>query len=254
MKNKKKIIQRNSEWLDLPGKAFEYHFNQFKNVYRSTIVFSDWLENHGILSSKYDQNVVDIGSGAGANISYLSEKFPRINFTGIELNKELVKFGNNYFKKNNNPRCRLKQGDLYNLSSDEKYDGVLSFQTLSWLPEYKIPIKKFSCLNPEWIAITSLFFEGEVDTKIEVRDFTKPKNGSSYTEGFYNIYPIPHVREYFNGLGYHNFEYLRFDIDVNLPKPREKGMTTYTEELKDGRLIQISAGILMSWYFILARK
>ena len=73
-------------------------------------------------------------------------------------------------------------------------------------------------------------------------------------KGDLNIYPLPHVKNYFNKLGYSHFEYLRFDIDIDLPKPKSKGMATYTEMLKNGRRIQISSGILMNWYFILARK
>ena len=256
MSTSEKIIQRKTEWLELSGSGMEYHKNQFQNVYRSTIIFCEWLEQNNLCKPDLNIKIADIGAGAGSNIFYMSEKFPKIEFTGIELNKDLVKFGNDYFEKNNRPNCNLIYGDLYDLDekTNSKYDGVVSLQTLSWLPDYKIPIKKMKNLNPNWIALTSLFYDGDVDMKVEVKDYTRPGKNKPYIEGFYNIYPIPHVKKYFKELGFSNFEYKKFDIDIDLPKQMGKGLATYTEQLKNGNRIQISAGILMNWYFILARK
>jgi len=44
----------------------------------------------------------------------------------------------------------------------------------------------------------------------------------------------------------------RFDIDIDLPKGSHGGLGTYTELLADGRRLQISGPIMLSWYFILA--
>ena len=107
MSTSEKIIQRKTEWLELSDTRMEYHKNQFKNVYRSTIVFCDWLEQHKLFKSDTNIKIVDRGAGAGSNIFYMSAKFPKIEFTGIEINKDLVKFGNNFFEENNRPNCNL---------------------------------------------------------------------------------------------------------------------------------------------------
>ena len=39
-------------------------------------------------------------------------------------------------------------------------------------------------LNPTWIALTSLFFDGDVNCKIEVQDYTYPLGNKPYHEGY----------------------------------------------------------------------
>ncbi len=245
-----------NECVDLSKTQIEYHTNQFEIPYRGTIAFCDWLESRGLFSSKNKLNVADIGAGAGSNVYFMSKRYPNINFTGIELNKELVHLGNKIIKTTNQQNCNLKYGDLYNLNKkiENKYNGIVSFQTLSWLPEYKIPIKKISSLNPDWIAMTSLFNEEEVDLKIQIKDYSRLGKKKPFKEGYYNIYPLKHVKDHFKKLGYPNFAYSKFEIDIDLPKPKSKGLATYTEKLENGSRIQISGGILMNWYSIMATK
>ena len=71
----------------------------------------------------------------------MARRFPNSNFTGIDINPDLVKWGNEYLEKSAQTNCRLVESDLYNMEQSHfgRYDGVVSFQTLSWLPEYKMP-------------------------------------------------------------------------------------------------------------------
>ncbi len=43
-----------------------------------------------------------------------------------------------------------------------------------------------------------------------------------------------------------------FDIDIK--KPEKAGLGTYTERLENGKRIQISGGLMLPWYFIVAYK
>ena len=52
MSTANKKIQRKTEWLELSDTAMEYHKNQFQNVYRSTIVFCEWLEQYKLFKSE----------------------------------------------------------------------------------------------------------------------------------------------------------------------------------------------------------
>lgn len=135
----------------------------------------------------------------------------------------------------------------------EKFDGIISFQTLSWLPEYKEPIKKLVELRPNWIAISSLFYDGDIEYTNKVKNYYRPKADKPYTECYYNIYSINRVREFFAELGYKKFEYVPFEIDIDLPKTT-KDIGTYTTKTEDGKRIQISAGLMLPWYFIVASK
>lgn len=128
---------------------------------------------------------------------------------------------------------------------DRPYISTIKF--CDWLEE-------IISLNPKWIGITSLFYDGEVNCKIETQDYTQPVGGQLYKEAFYNIYSIRLIERLFTQHGYGNILYTPFEIDIDLPKPSHKGMGTYTEMLKNGKRIQISGPIMMSWYFILASK
>ena len=42
-----------------------------------------------------------------------------------------------------------------------KFDGIVSFQTLLVLKDYKNPLRALAELEPKWIALTTLFYEGK---------------------------------------------------------------------------------------------
>lgn len=45
-------------------------------------------------------------------------------------------------------------------------------------------------------------------------------------------------------LGYPDFEYIPYDIDIDLPKPESRDIGTYTVKTTDGHRIQISRGLM----------
>ena len=114
--------------------------------------------------------------------------------------------------------------------------------------------KKMLELDPTWIGLTSLFFDGDVSCRIEVQDYPTPISGMPYKASFYYVYAIPQIKRLFE---YHGFDYLSyapFEIDVDLPKPASKGMGTYTMRLENGKKLQLSGPLSMNWYFVLGRK
>jgi SAM-dependent methyltransferase len=249
------MTQRITEWIEITD---DYHETQWENTYNSTIKFCAWLESLQILNLG-DPNVkmiLDVGAGAGANLYYMAQRYTNYLFKGIDLNANLITLGNKKLQENLVKNASLDEGDLYKIPIDYRnnFDGIVMFQTLSWLPEYKKPIKKMVSLNPKWIALTSLFYDGEVNCKIETQDYTRPLNNYPYKEAFYNIYAIRLVKELFEEYGYRKFIYVPFEIDIDIPKPSHSGMGTYTEKLQNGKRIQISGPLLMPWYFILATQ
>jgi SAM-dependent methyltransferase len=242
--------QRTTEWLE--NIDADYHIRQFETPYRSTVAFCDWLEKQGLIGGEQNNGMIlDAGSGSGANIKYLGERFPCNQYLGVDLNKELVDLGNEYFQSHELDH-RLMKGDLFDLSAIAKnnVEGIVSFQTLSWLPGYQDAIRSMASVESRWIAASSLFYDGPLEFKIEVDEFTSQRQ----RKALYNIYSIDRVREQFSELGYQNFYYSPFEIDIDLVPPLDKGLGTYTRDFTSGEKAQFTGPLMLPWYFIVASK
>lgn len=246
--------QRTDEWEAYENMDKGYHERQFRETYRSTVAFCNWLEKIGFIHSESQLSILDLGSGQGANIYYMSKRYPKSTFLGIDINRDLVDKGNSFFKNNGVLNCFLKVGDIYNLDSSyiSGFQGVVSLQTLSWLPEFKNAMNAIIKLEPQWIALTSLFYDGQISCTNEVIAYDDSL--TPYQKFFYNIYSLPVLTKYLILNGYPDYYTSSFEIDIDLPKPNKKLMTTYTEKLEDGHRLQISGPLLMPWYFVAARK
>ena len=241
--------QKLNEWANEIN--LDYHLRQYKETYRSTIHFCDFLEQFNIMNKG---TVGDIGAGLGSNIRYMSERYPDIEFLGIELDPQLVKLGNGYLKEYGAKNCKLMQGDLYNLNPNltGMFDGVICTQVLLALPEYKTPLEKIISLKPRWIGLNSIFYDGPINATIIIEYYSKQyKNDLKF---YHNVYSIDLVRKLFMKQGFTTFEYTPFNIDIDLKKPNTKEMSTYTVKTVEGKRLQISGPLLMNWYFIFASK
>lgn len=244
--------QRITEWIEKVD--LNYHERQFKAPYRSTVAFCDWLEEIRYLCQGSRLRIIDLASGGGANICYMKKRYPKCKFVGVDINPDLVTSGNKFFRDRGIENCCLELGDIYKL--DKKYisefDGIVSFQVLLGLPEFKEPIIAMSKLRAKWIALSSLFYDGPISCTIQVQDYDTTLQ--PYREGFYNVYSLPVVKKFLSERGYSNIQSTPFEIDIDLPKPKIKRRGTYTEKLQNGHRLQISGPLLMPWYFIAAKQ
>jgi len=247
--------QRLDEWSkDLTNDYFE---RQFKNPYRSTVKFCDWLEELKVLTPQTKANIMDVGTGKGSNLHYMKERFPNCKYLGLDINSDFIEEGNTIIKKLNISDCNLELGDIYKLNIEKhgnKFDGIISYQTFSWLPGYEKPLDEIIKLNAKWVSFTSLFYDGLVDCKIEVQEYHNPEDEKSFKTSFYNIYSLPRIQNFLLKRGFKIFKYTPFEIDIDLPKPEHSNMQTYTEKLMDGKRLQISGPINMSWFFVYASR
>ncbi len=244
--------QKKAEWL--AGVDTEYHERQFKEPYRSTVAFCDWLESIGYMERESHYRIMDLCCGEGANIWYMARRWPRCDFVGIDINTSLVNKGNTFLQTAGVKRSLLEVGDIYRL--DNKYlsafDGIVSYQTLSWLPDWQQPMEVMARLDVKWIALSSLFYDGQVECNIEVK--TYDSNLSLVKESFYNVYALPIVKEFLREKGYTDFFSTPFEIDIDLPDLGKRVMGSYTAKLENGHRLQISGPLLMPWYFIAAKR
>ena len=240
--------------LKTTGYDPNYHDRQFATPYQSTISFCDWLVELGAIGGECSR-ICDLGCGKGANLYYMAKRFPHCYFVGMDIDEQLVDDGRDFLLRASVPNYQLSVGDMHSAGShfsSGEFDGVISMQTLSWLPAYDKAIDAIVSLSPKWIALTSLFFDGPIEAKTVVTEFDLTQKGYVKRALFYNTYSLPLVRQYLFDRGYKQFKQLRFEIPIDLPRSIDVRMQTYTEKTTDGRRLQISGPLLMNWYFIYA--
>lgn len=245
------VAQRVDEWRDIDEAAYAYHLAQWMDQKQSTRHFVDFI---GELFAK-SKRVIDLGCGGGAATFYLSQKNPNTKILGIDYSAELVALAAKLAIDNNATNLQFGTGDWFDLSARDDVDGVVSLQTLSWLPGFEKPFSEiFDKLNPRWIALTSLFYEGDISCTINVDEHARNRRS------FYNVYSIPAIARYVGKYGYKISRKSKFLIDVDIEKPANlDNMGTYTVPLKAGmdsksERLQISGPLLMTWYFLLIEK
>lgn len=174
---------------------------------------------------------------------------------GIDINNNLIEIGNKILKERKIYNVVLKHGNIFQINRNEldEIDGIISLQTFNILSSYTEIVRCMCELEPTWIAFSTLGFEGLIDYNIKLFDYTKNKTGE-YSEVFYNIYSLPKMKEFFSSLGYSTFDYIKFEIDIDLPQTNKMGRGTYTIRTEEGNRIQISGGMMMPWYFVFVEK
>jgi len=243
------LNNKNKEWLQGDKKEINYHLEQYKNPKEYSTYLITLIEKLGIIKTNY--NIIDLGCGAGANLFFLAKKYPSSKFYGLDINPFYIKIAKSKSLKNQ----EFKVADITKLNKLKlKPDLILSIQTLSWMPDIKKPLKEILSMNSKFVLITSLFYDGPVETKIKIKDFSRNMGEINYRESFYNIYSISRLKEFIKKYNYDIFFMEPFEIGIDLPKPLEKGMGTYTIKVENHQRLQVSGPLLMPWYTIVLMK
>lgn len=242
--------QRKDEWNVLDGTAMKYHRSQWDSPKRSTLALEEHVRERVLESDA----VVDLACGAGGPTAWLAKHHPTVKFTGLDYSAELIGIARSLAIAENVTNLSFETGDWFNLDSTSQYDGVISFQTLSWLPAMEAPMLAiFERLHPRWIGLSSLFFDGDISCKIEVTEHASNK------QSFYNVYSLPALERLCAKHDY-RIECARpFNIDIDLaPLSDRNHMGTYTKRvIGDNDVeerLQFSGPLLMPWWMVLIAK
>jgi SAM-dependent methyltransferase len=234
-----------TSWSD--ERSMAYHLDQFTNQKRSTVHFYDFSAEF----INKSQTIVDIGCGTGAATHFIAKSSPLTKIIGIDSDSVLIETAIKIVNEIPLSNLDFEVADLYKLQNRQFVcDGVVSLQTLSWLEGLDEPmISIFTKLKPKWIALSSLFYEGDITATVVIDEHMRNR------KSFYNVYSIPKLDRLSKEFGYSVTKVEKFSIDVDLPKSGDINfMSTYTETIvsegKDSR-IQISGPMLMCWYFVM---
>lgn len=225
-----------------------WYVRQFKEPYRITVAFEKFLASNVDLSNK---DILDIGCGPGSGTSYIAERHLTCRFTGVDINTELF---NLYNGKSKN--IQFKYGDVFSLGNEfqNKYDGIISLQTLSWLPEFKRPLEQICKLNPKWIAFSSLLYEGNINYTISLENYERPTEDSEFSQVYYNIYSVPRIVKLLNAFGYNEIKFSPFEIDIDISKPKHYNLGYYTVKTDIGKRLAFNTCLYQPEGFLFASK
>jgi len=196
--------------------------------------------------------IADIACGGGASSYHLGALYPEAHFTLVDLNEGAVARAR---QATGHMRTTCLVADIYDLPLESaQFDLVICWQTLSWLDQPERALRELIriCQPAGRIYASSLFnADHDVDVYSTVRDHTRASaaHGLSYT---YNTYAINSVRRWVEGL-VSDVQLHPFSIPVDLTY-EGRGLGTYTVILRDGRRLQLSAGMLLNWGILELRK
>lgn len=232
-------------WTD--SKSMEYHEIQWNNPKESTkdlaVKLEPWLNN--------SEKVLDIGCGAGAVTAYLANLFPKVKFSGIDKESLLISIAKEKSAQIGLKNIYFDYGNIYNLPKKISIDGVILTQTILLFKDYKKPMKNiFSKLKPKWVAITGLFYDGEISLYATAHEYKKNRTVNL------NTYSINQFSNFCEKYGFRIALSQPFDMPIDIGKPKDPDfLGTYTERIitKEGNIkrIQITGPLLQNWKTII---
>lgn len=230
---------------------YEYHLKQFKTPLRSTVHLAEFVrETVNDLKTKY--NIIDVGCGGGANIQHLAQVFPNSSWTGLDFADKFFEIGKKLLDKKID--CQFVKGDFFKLTElGVSFDIVFSMQTLSWLPSYETALEQLMGAATKWVFVSSLFTDFNVDAINTIYLY----NGDKWdrTEPYnYNIYSVGRFEHFCRKFGAQDIIFKDFAIDIEIPKPASRTMSTYTVRSFDRDLMQFSGPLYLPWKFVAIRK
>jgi ubiquinone/menaquinone biosynthesis C-methylase UbiE len=224
----------------------KYHEDQWENPKTSTSALLQFLN----LELASATSVLDLGCGAGAAISQIARGFPNCKFVGIDHSARLIEVASENAKLRAINNVEFIKGDILNLEvRNSDVDGVTCIQTISWLEDFRPLIREIVAqVQPSWIALTGLFYQGNITAKVEIIEHERGTNT------FFNVYALPEIGRFVGPLGYKISSYQPFEMDFDLPKPKDFDvMQTYTETVVSDyqtKRIQLSGPLLINSGFL----
>jgi len=245
-------------WSD--SRHVDYHTRQFSTPYRCTVHLADFMES-AVGKLDQGQRGLDVCCGMGANVLYLTARFPDLQWIGVDIVDDLLIKGRRTIDLHGSSirKPQLIQANALDLSStfdDESFKIVTSMQTLLCMSEPGVALDNLftMCAPGGWIFISSLFTDSLVDVRMQISLYPEGDFARPGVPALYNVYCLERFKEECFARGAATVEAAEFEIDVDLFPPADHLMGTFTVERKQGGRLQISGPVLMPWMFVAIRK
>ena len=230
---------------------------QYKKTYYSTLAFNNFIKKKISKSN----SIVDIGSGQGGTISFYCKKYRDIDFVGLDYRDYNVKISKYFSELNKINNIKFYKIDLIKHNLKKKFkkyklnfpDGIISEKTFCTFKNLDKVIKNLISLKPNFIAINSLFYKGEIDVYIHIASNRKITYNKKNVDGDFNIHSIQKLKTLLK-----NYNYKITSVKDFFPKKKivsdklKRG--TYTMNTEINKNTMFSGPVYLPWKFIMIEK
>ena len=194
--------------------------------------------------------ILDACCGIGHISYFLSEISPESTFSGIDQTSYLIEEAKKLCIDKKNISFEVSDISDLPLKFPKKFDISINWRTLSWLPHYEQMLKDLFAVTKEHIFLSSLFYDGDIDFEIKIREYKK-ETGKEHFNDYYNVYSLPRFKKFvYEELNAKNIEVYDFEIGVDISPPPIDQMGSYTLKLENGKRLQVSGAIILPWKII----
>lgn len=185
-------------------------------------------------------HVLDIGCATGALIAYLSARFPKFCFRGLDPAEELL-----VIAKEKLPNIDFDTGSAERLCEiyQEKFDLLLCFGVIGILDDIsaKTVFEQMIsiCKSPGCIYVFSQFNEFDIDVMVKHRNSKEAHFGAEWAVGW-NIYSIKTIELWLENK-VKGIKFINFDMPLRLPM-QPNPVRSWTIDVGGGKL-QLTNGL-----------
>lgn len=237
--------------LELSG--WKSEVPQLETPYFSTVAFCDFiLNNRGLADGT---SVLDIGTGIGANLHYFNRRCPNVKFTGADNNAQKIDEARQLADLRELNDISFETLDWFALPSEycNRFDGIINIHTLCCFKHVDVAIEALCKLEPKWVAFNSLFWPGDLDVMIHIRDHNNSYLTDGNPEGDFNIFSLNRLAAVFNRQGYDVVAEPFFPPEP-IPRKTSVDRGTYTIKTEMHDRTQFSGPVHLPWHFVFATK
>ena len=224
----------------------DYHIRQYETMYETTRGILELMDHH--IPDMGSRSLVDVASGGGANVVHMLRRWPGITCKGFDLCTEDLNFSKTQIPEDLVDRISYEEGDLFQFKQtlpENTFDCMTMMQTMLLFDPNQVreTLQNLIHITKEWIFMSGLFTEHNVDVVMKMRDNT------TGLDTCYNIHDIAVFRKTCDELGIKEVFFTDFNIAIDLPKPEGGGIGTWTQKMENGERLQFSGAVPMPWKF-----
>jgi len=192
--------------------------------------------------------VLDACCGYGRFVHFLIKRFPKISLHGVDYVEELIQLAKENFKNQSNVTFECK--DIFTIANDypKHFDYSICYKTIYVLPDYKEIIKVLFSVTKKKVYITCPFYDGNLEFLSKIN--LSPQESRAENFAILNIYSYPQFEKFCLSSGAKSVKSWEMSISHPLNKSNPDTMHTYTEEIVDGKYIEINGIFLLNWKLV----